>query len=214
MLSLLSIEDFAEKLASREPAPGGGSAAALSGLMGTSLVEMVINLSLDQADLAAEKPLLSSSLKRLEELHSELAGLIEKDAEAFRSVMSAFKLPKALDTEKQMRSAAIQATMTRAAEVPLQTASACLESMSLGAALPSRVNPHAISDLMCGALSLHAGVIGALLNTAINIPSLKDLEVAEGLRKKSAKIRKQADEYLHVIENAIYEMETFTDFKS
>jgi len=41
MLSEMKINEFIELLASKEPAPGGGSAAALSGAIGTALISMV-----------------------------------------------------------------------------------------------------------------------------------------------------------------------------
>ena len=40
-----SIDDFLDRLASKDPTPGGGSAAAIMGAMGAALVSMVCNVS-------------------------------------------------------------------------------------------------------------------------------------------------------------------------
>ena len=53
----LTQEEFIEKLASSEPAPGGGSASAQAVANGAALIEMVANLTVGRkryADVAAE----------------------------------------------------------------------------------------------------------------------------------------------------------------
>ena len=42
-LSQCTCEDFAAKLASKEPVPGGGGVAALAGSLGAALASMVAN---------------------------------------------------------------------------------------------------------------------------------------------------------------------------
>ena len=45
MMSQSSIDRFLDRLASGDPTPGGGSAAAIMGAMGAALVSMVCNVS-------------------------------------------------------------------------------------------------------------------------------------------------------------------------
>ena len=45
ILTDMTVKAFTEKLASDAPAPGGGSAAALSGALGAALISMVCNLT-------------------------------------------------------------------------------------------------------------------------------------------------------------------------
>ena len=45
MITESSIEEFLERLASGDPTPGGGSAAAIMGAMGAALVSMVCNVT-------------------------------------------------------------------------------------------------------------------------------------------------------------------------
>ena len=42
----LKLNEFIEKLASKDAVPGGGSVAALNASLGTSLIEMVANLTI------------------------------------------------------------------------------------------------------------------------------------------------------------------------
>ena len=41
----LNCDEFLERLASKEPVPGGGGAAALGGAIGAALTSMVANLT-------------------------------------------------------------------------------------------------------------------------------------------------------------------------
>jgi formiminotetrahydrofolate cyclodeaminase len=204
MLAELSIVEFADRLSSEQPAPGGGSAAALSGLTGVCLLEMVINLSLGRDELAQHSELLTAKQTELARLHRDLQILIDRDAEAFSGVMTAYKLPKATEDEKQLRKDAVQKAYRQAAQIPLEVARACLDSLEIGKALCGKVNPHAVSDLAVGALSAHAAAIGALLNTAINLPFIIDTGLTSELDGQVYQLRSSADELLKEIQSGVY----------
>ncbi|MCX7781614.1 MAG: cyclodeaminase/cyclohydrolase family protein [Negativicutes bacterium] len=214
MLTELTIKDFAVKLASEEPAPGGGSAAALSGLLAVSLMEMVINLTLGRAEYAAYEALLADKQEALKRLHLQMESLIERDAAAFNAVMAAFKLPKASEEEKKARTAAVQRAFREAAEVPLETARACLEALEIGQALLGKVNSHAVSDLVVGALAGHTGVVGALLNTAINLPSIKDEMYVKAVNGQINLLKASADELVQAIQAVVYQDAAFAELRN
>lgn len=214
MLAALSISEYAAKLSSKDAAPGGGSAAALSGLLGASLLEMVINLTLGRKEFAGHAVLLAEKQAALGRLHVDLKLLVDRDADAFNAVMDAYRLPKESEGEKQARLAAIQEALVQAAEVPLLTARYCLAVMEIAKELLGKVNEHAVSDLMIGALSCHAGVEGALLNTAINIPLIKDAALVAGYKEQVQSLKASADELIGVIRNGVYAEETFTIMQS
>lgn len=205
MLIHLSLETYAQKLASKEAAPGGGSAAAVSGLLAVSLMEMVIHLTLGRLEFAAHQEHLSQELKKLADLHRKISELVDRDAAAFSSVVTAFKLPKDSEADKAVRSEAIQAAFKIAAEIPLETAAACLEVLVAGKALLGKVNPHAVSDLAVGALAAYSAVEGALLNTAINLPSIKDQSYAAALNGRGRSLKAQAGGILTDIKKFVYQ---------
>lgn len=214
LLNELSISDFAAKLASAEPAPGGGSAAALCGLMGTSLLEMTINLSLGRPEFARESDVLAEKQKELARVHIELQLLIDRDAQAFRGVMAAYQMPKQTEESKKLRLQAIQDAFRQAAEIPLETARVTLESLEIARFLCGRVNPHVVSDLAVGALACHSGLVGALLNTAINLPSLKDETLVKGLYGQVHLLRTAADDLLADIRQKVYADDMFAVMRS
>ncbi len=204
MLTTLTISEFTARLASQEPAPGGGSAAALSGLLGAGLVEMAISLTRGRKEFAAHEALLAEREAALGRLRIDLQLLIDRDAAAFTAVMSAYALPAETMAAQETRAAAIQQAMKEAAEVPLLTARACLAVLQIAAEVLGAVNPHAVSDLTVGVLSCHAGLMGALLNVAVNLPELTDQTLVHALREQSRLLRVRAAELATAIEAKVY----------
>src|SRR5580693_9076067 len=95
-----SIDQFLERLASGEPTPGGGSAAAIMGAMGAALVSMVCNVSIGKKGYEAVEPELRAVLAQSEALRLRLAAMVDEDVAAFDGLMAAYKLPKASDEDK------------------------------------------------------------------------------------------------------------------
>ncbi len=174
---------FLEDLASSAPTPGGGSAAAQAAAAGAALVAMVARLSEKQA---GER---SVALRdRGDALRQTLTGLIETDAAAFDAVLAAYKLPRGSEEEKSQRREAIQAALTRAADVPLQVAAGGLAVLQSAMDLVESANPNAVSDLGVAAALASAGVEGARLNVLINAASITDAAASARLRGEADRL--------------------------
>ncbi len=209
MLTTLTLSEFTARLASNAPAPGGGSAAALSGLLGASLVAMAISLTRGRKEFAAHEEMLAAREAELGRLRVDLQLLIDRDAAAFTAVMSALDLPDGTQAEREARHAAFQQATREAAEVPLLTARACLAVLETAEAVLGAVNPHAVSDLTVGVLACNAGLMGALLNVAVNLPELADETVADGLREQVRLLRARAAALTAAIETKVYSAPAF-----
>lgn len=181
MLVKQSVEEFGRVLASDAPAPGGGSVAALSGALGADLVAMVCRLSIERPDLEQFKDELSEALAQATRLSTALMERVDLDTQAFNSVMAAFKLPKQTETEKEKRAEAIQRGYREAVQSPLGIASECLEILQLTEKLLGKSNPNTLSDLGVASQQAYAGLVGAIMNVRINMPSIKD----EGFKTKT-----------------------------
>jgi formiminotetrahydrofolate cyclodeaminase len=193
-LSALPLTDLLAAFRSAAPTPGGGSAAALAGAVGSSLAAMVAGLpkarSSDPADLAR----LSGAGTRCTALADTLASLVDRDAEAYNGVMAAFKLPKSTDEEKAARSARIQEATRHATETPLDVMRGCHAALGEARTIAPLGNPNASSDLQVALELLRAAVRGAGFNVEINLGSLKDAEYVARTRDEIARLRKEADE--------------------
>ena len=176
MLKDMTVAEFGEVLGSNSPAPGGGSVAALSGMLAANLVSMVCRLTIGKKGYEAHESEASAVLSEAERLSASLLQRIDLDTQAFNEVMAAFKLPKESDGEKTARTAAIQQGYKSAIQSPQAIARECLEVLQLAARLLGRSNTNAISDLGVAGQQAIAGVEGALMNVRINLPSIKDAD--------------------------------------
>lgn len=169
-----SIEEFLERLASREATPGGGSAAAVMGAMGAALVSMVCNVSFGKKGCESAEPELKALLAESETLRRRLADLLEQDIAAFDGLMAAYKRPKTTEEDKAARSQAIQASLKRATEVPLECARGCEHVIRLAHRASELGYREVVSDAGVGAQAAVAAARSAALNVEINAPALKD----------------------------------------
>ena len=174
MLTEKTVTQFLDELASNSPAPGGGSVAALAGAAGAALASMVCNLTLGKKKYADVQDDMTHVLQQTEQLRKELALLIDKDTEAFNTVMAAFGLPKGTDQEQAARSEAIQEATKAATLIPLQVMKVCDKAILHALIVAQKGNKNSASDAGVAALMLRAGCAGAALNVRINLGNLKD----------------------------------------
>ncbi|MEZ5319985.1 MAG: cyclodeaminase/cyclohydrolase family protein [Vicinamibacterales bacterium] len=185
-LSTTSLPDLLDAFSSPDPTPGGGSAAALMGAIGASLLAMVAGLPKTKSGTPGEREALDAARARLIELRATLSDLIDRDAAAYDLVVAAFRKPKGTDEEKAARSKAIQDAMRVATEVPIETVEACAAAREAAAAVAESGNPSAVSDVAVGLQALMTAITGALFNVEINIGSLKDAALVESLNGRLA----------------------------
>jgi methenyltetrahydrofolate cyclohydrolase len=170
----LPVTGFNDALASGEAAPGGGSAAALAGALGAALAAMVGRLTVGRAQYAEHHNAMTDIVARADVLRSELLAQIDADTAAYTQVMEAYRLPKADAEDKAARTAAIQAALCHAAEIPLATARACVSVLELAVTACRDGNRNASSDGVVAALMAQAALEGAARNVRINLASIKD----------------------------------------
>jgi len=170
----MTVAELLAALSSAEPTPGGGTAAAIAGAMGTSLLVMVTGLAKSKSNTDDEKAALVRARASLERLGATLTRLADADTESFNAVMAAFKLAKATDEEKAARTAAIQLALRGATVVPLDTLKSCVEALDHGRAVAEHGNRSASSDVGVAIGLLKAAADGAAANVRINLGSLKD----------------------------------------
>ncbi len=169
-----SVKALLEDFRSPAPTPGGGSASALAGAVGASLLAMVAGLPKPRASADADLQRLREAGQRCTALAIELEGLVDRDSEAYELVVSAYRLAKGTDEEKAVRARRIQEALVTAIAAPLDVMRACCAGIALGPVLRAHGNPNASSDLQVGLELLSAGLRGARLNVEINLGSVKD----------------------------------------
>ena len=203
ILTEATVREFIDVLSSSSPAPGGGCAAALSGAVGAGLVAMVCRLTIGKSGYEEHEALLKSSLEKADLLAKDLLLAVQKDKEAFDSVMAAFAMPKTTEEEKEIRRAAIQEAFKEAVSSPENIAVKCLEILIIVNKIVDKCNSNALSDIAVGALEAWAGLEGALLNMRINLPSIKDAEYVSQKQKWITEITSEGGRLSGEIKKAV-----------
>jgi formiminotetrahydrofolate cyclodeaminase len=171
------VINLIEDVSSKEPVPGGGAVSALSAALSASLCEMVTGLTIgkkfyNEYDNDIKDKINNISQKN-REAKSIFLDLFEKDNNAFKSVMDAYKLPKETESEKQYRNDTIEQAFIKAMEIPLEVARKCkllfedIEFMAMYG------NPNCITDLGVSSLQAISAINGAILNVRVNLLCIK-----------------------------------------
>jgi formiminotetrahydrofolate cyclodeaminase len=163
---------FAEQLASKSPAPGGGSAAALSGTMGSALLIMVTNLTIGKKAYMDVSLRMTELREKLEALRAQLTESIDDDTAAFNRYRAANKLPERDEAERAAKETELRAATLEAVHVPECTMRLCLEALQMAPEIAEKGNVNTVSDAGTGAEMLLAGLEGAAANVLINLPGL------------------------------------------
>src|SRR5881394_3728144 len=96
------IDAFLAAAAAKQPAPGGGSVAALTGALAASMGEMVVNYSVGKKGLEAHQVDLAAGLNELHRARQLLLRLMVEDQNAYEALSAAKKLPEG-SAERQLR---------------------------------------------------------------------------------------------------------------
>lgn len=184
----LTLKDFAARLASSDPVPGGGSASAVSAALAASLVAMVATLSQNRPKYARHSDLHDLAVPAAQRLSDELFEIADEDARAYAACAVALKLPREAFADKEVRDAQVRATARVAAEVPLRCVERCREVLVLAEALAGRSNTNASSDLRVAALLTHAAGHGAAENVLVNIPLIGTDDWTRGAEARVAEL--------------------------
>jgi formiminotetrahydrofolate cyclodeaminase len=164
------IDALLDALASDQPAPGSGSAAALAGAMAAAVCAKVARLS----DLGGATAQAAALCRRL-------TSLAEEDARVFRSALSElerrdddFKLGRALD---------------QAADAPLQIAEACVDIVELATELARQAMP----ELEADARSAAALAAGATRASALLVEVNLTIRPDDGRVRLARRLSEQAE---------------------
>ncbi len=194
MLTNQKISVFLEKTAAGTPVPGGGSVSALSGALGAGLAEMVANLTIAKKGYETVENEMKEIAETLQNLREKLVTEVDKDSNAYKDVLTAFKLPKDTQEEKEQRAEAIQDAMKNAARVPLGVANDALQVMDLAEKAIRNGNRNAVSDGAVGTMMARTAVLGALFNVKINLASVKDKAFVEEMMREVNKLESRVHE--------------------
>jgi methenyltetrahydrofolate cyclohydrolase len=189
----MTVREILQAFRSPEPVPGGGSAAALAGAIGASLLAMVGGLPKNTATGDQDRALLRDATMRATAFADRLMLLTDEDSRAFSLVAAAYRLPKGTPEEQAARRDRIQAALRAATEAPLETMRACAAALKSAIAVAELGQRSASSDVLVALELLGAGLRGARRNVDINLGGLKDDGYAAEVARACDQLEADAD---------------------
>jgi glutamate formiminotransferase/formiminotetrahydrofolate cyclodeaminase len=196
---------FLDRVAEGTTAPGGGSAAAYAGALGSALAVMVARLTIGKAKYKDVEEECWQTIEQGGELRSQLTEAIELDAKSFEGIIVARRLPRDTEENIQIRDKAIMEASFRAAEVPLHSAEMCLQVMKLALRMAQIGNLNAISDAASGVYQAKAGLEAASLNVKINLIGYENEERAIHLLEQARVLQGKSEEIVSELQTLLKE---------
>ena len=194
------MREFLDGLSAKKPTPGGGSVAALAGVLGTSLMSMVGNYTIGNKHYIKDEQRVATILLKLEKLSGDFAVLVDRDIDSYA------KLSESIKAHKD-NSAATQMAYTTAVEPPIETCSKAHEALALCGELIDIGNKNLITDTAIAAMMLVAAFYSSKFNVMINMRSIKDntlkMTTMQAIQKQQADIDRMKNEILKKIDIAL-----------
>ena len=187
-----TLTDFADTTASESPAPGGGSVSAYVGALGAALGTMVANLSAGKKGWEKQIGYFSDFADKGQAIKDKLLYLVDEDTRAFNAIITAVRMPKATDEEKQLRKNAMHEATRYAIQIPLEVMKTAFDAFELVDAMVKKGNVNSISDAGVGGLCLKTAIYGAYLNVKINCAGFDDENYVRTVNEEAENILEEA----------------------
>lgn len=188
MLTQKSSREFASLLASKNPVPGGGGAAALVAALGVALNSMVANFSMGKKKFVDVKEKHEYLLKRGEALREKLVDLVDKDALVFEPLSKAYVMPSSTEEEKQAKEQELQKCLKVACSAPMEILELAYDSIKMHEEVVDICSNNIISDVGVGVQCLKAALNSAYLSVLINLNSITDEAYIKENKEKATRL--------------------------
>ena len=178
-LSALPVQGLLDELASENPAPAGGSAAAVAVAMAAALVEMGARRSPGWADA-------TGVAAQARTIRTRIVPLVQADADAYAASLAA--LAAIEDAPGPGRDEAIASALAGAADIALEIARAGTDTAFLAELVADRGEPSGRDDAQAAAVLAEAGTRVAAALVAANLVTAEgdDRETAASSCARSA----------------------------
>ena len=198
--------EYLEVLASKAPTPGGGSAAAVYGAIGTALGEMVGNLTAGKKKFAIYEEDVQKILARLSEARLDFIRLEKADEQAFEPLSEVYRMKSETEEEKKEKEERMEECL-KTAKVPMEVMERAVSVMDDIEFLALHGSRLAVSDAGVGIQGIRSALLGAVMSVYINTKMMKDREYAEEMNSQAELlIRKgteQADRIYGIVLKAV-----------
>ena len=142
-----AVNKYLNDLAAKQPTPGGGSAAALAGALGSALLEMVCNFTIGNKKYKDIEGIAADCLISAKGIREKFLLLVDEDTKIYSSICAAFKTKD----EKIIDNA-----LKEGYYISLKMCELAKAGMTIALNLAEKSNVNLITDVGCGTELLKA----------------------------------------------------------
>ena len=155
-----TLQEYLNSLSQRTPVPGGGSAAALVGALGASLISMVANYSIKPNQPLEVLTKIKKIFKESETLRKQLLEMVDLDAAAYLKVVESRSTSVSVEKKRN--------ALRAAQAVPVEVCRLCYQAIELTPFLAKKGNKYLLSDVEVAVEFLLAAFSAARFNVEVN----------------------------------------------
>jgi formiminotetrahydrofolate cyclodeaminase len=181
-----SLKKYLDDLAARLPAPGGGSAAAMGGALGTALLEMVCNFTMGNERYKDVEGDIKRHIISLKKIRDDFSALIDGDVSAYTAIRAAFKIKDEKNIDKALKEGYY---------ICLNICKLSRGGLSIAQDIAFKGNKNLITDVGCGAGLLKAAFDCGMFNCEINLNGIKDKDFVRAQREELGNLLRDAGAY-------------------
>ena len=159
----LTLETYLNHLASAEPVPGGGSAAAYAAALGMALTQMVGRVALARKKKPGNPETIQKIIDSVEKAKRDAFQIVNLDPQVYQDVMAASEHPEKMED-------ALQNSFRLQADLAFLVVMAREWNSSLQGLIQGSIK----NDLLVAASLLEAAFHGACHTAMINVRYMKD----------------------------------------
>ncbi len=191
----MDINEYIDKLKSSSPAPGGGSASAITSMFSASLNSMASLLSIDRKKLIKYNDNYKNIVTESNENINKLKLLMLDDEKYFLSIMDAFKTDKNDINRKEKINIAIKNSITTSWKI----AHISFINIKNAYFLATRGNKNLISDALSSVYMSYASFNTSIDNIKVNLKFYNGDEFRDDEKIKIKLFNEMIEDYIHKI---------------
>ena len=193
------ISEFLESLSSRSPVPGGGSAAALVGAVGASLLGMVAHFTLGKKGYEKQAAEMKKILLASYRVRDHLSRLVDEDVESYLEVSRAKRAARLLAT-KESREKVFRNALRKALASSLSICKSSHRGLLLSRKVIHTGNQNLKSDAKAAAGFLYASFRGGILMCEANIEWLNEDKISQKVEKALSPLKRDVEKTMKEIQ--------------
>jgi len=193
------ITDFLDELSSHASVPGGGSAAALTGALGASLLSMVSHFTLGKESYKAVHSEVRKILSSSYHVRDEFRRLIDEDVESYMEVTRARRSAKLL-TRKSSGEKLQKSALRRALVSSLNLCKTSHQGLLLSKKLLTLGNKNLKSDTLAALFFFYASFEAGVRMSEDNARWMKDSAMEQKMKRILQPLRKDVTHTIKAIQ--------------